>query len=286
MAIVIAVYNQKGGIGKTFSTINLSADLALKGYKVVAIDGDPQCNLTQFFFEENEKVFSNGALKEEYCNLYNVLEEDLNIYNSILTCSYETKRKVRNHFKKKSCSLDIIPGSVDLNYIQLDNMNLFADKIKQISDEYDFILIDFPPAKNRITMSYLLACDYILVPMHLAKNSSMYGYQYVMDSCREAAEYGNKKLQLLGLFYNYTQLHKGDQKALYDNCMLDEIRIPLKLFRSTISYHYSSVQESESLHRPLCMCSKSNTANDFTSLTEEIIKRIEEEKIYGQKDIG
>ena len=81
MGYVIADYNRKGGIGKTNSLINIAAQLAMNGKKVIVIDGDSQMNLTQFLFAEDESVYEDGLLKSEVDTLYEVLEQDLNIFS-------------------------------------------------------------------------------------------------------------------------------------------------------------------------------------------------------------
>ena len=75
MGYVIADYNRKGGIGKTNSLINIAAQLAMNGKKVIVIDGDSQMNLTQFLFAEDESVYEDGLLKSEVDTLYEVLEQ-------------------------------------------------------------------------------------------------------------------------------------------------------------------------------------------------------------------
>ena len=175
MGYVIADYNRKGGIGKTNSLINIAAQLAMNGKKVIVIDGDSQMNLTQFLFAEDESVYEDGLLKSEVDTLYEVLEQDLNIFNAIHECSYSAKRKWRNKFRKVTCKFDAILGSGDMDYFTSGDTEVIKRHIDRLRPQYDYILIDFPPAHSQLTMLYLAACDYVIVPMHLAKESSIAG---------------------------------------------------------------------------------------------------------------
>ena len=280
MGYVIADYNRKGGIGKTNSIINIVAQLAMNGKKVLAIDGDSQMNLTQFLFGEDENVYENGAIKPGVETIYEVLDQDLNIYNAIHTCSYSAKRRLKNKFKKVTCEFDAILGSGDMDYFTSNDIAVIKNKIDMLRKQYDYIFIDFPPAHSLLTRLYLAACDYVIVPMHLAKESSIAGYNDLVERCREThEEYGNKNLQILGAFYLNVQIYKGDQKRLYEESMEDEIRNMLRLFSTTIRHDYASVQYSEGVKQPLCICcGTSEIAKDYKKLVNEIEKRIKEER--------
>lgn len=281
MAYVIGDYNRKGGVGKTSSIVNIAAQFALNGKKVLLVDGDSQMNLTQFFFEGNEEVFDeNGEIREGVETLYEILEQDLNIYNHIKTLEFSAKRKWRNKFRKISLKLDVVLGSGDMDYYGSENTNILKEKLKLAGEEYDYIFIDFPPAHNVLTMMYLIACDYIIVPLHLAKGSSIHGYKDVIGRCREAREdYGNRELGVLGLFYINTQLYKSDQSILYEESMEEETKNAMRLFSTTIRHDYASMQTSENMQEPLCICSgSSEITKDYKTLVREMEKRIEQER--------
>ena len=219
-------------------------------------------------------------LKSEVDTLYEVLEQDLNIFNAIHECSYSAKRKWRNKFRKVTCKFDAILGSGDMDYFTSADTEVIKRHIDRLKPQYDYILIDFPPAHSQLTMLYLAACDYVIVPMHLAKESSIAGYDDLVQRCRETHEsYGNDTLQILGAFYINVQMYKSDQKKLYEESMEEEIRESLRLFTTTIRHDYGSVQYSEGLKEPLCICCGSaEITKDYKKLVKEIEERIKEER--------
>ena len=148
MAKVIAVTNQKGGVGKTTTTVNLSAILAEKGYKTIIIDSDPQGNSTS----------SLGINKKLETSLYDVLiDEDI---------------KIKDTLKKTDIyNLEICPSNINLAGAEVELVSLMSreqrlrNQLDTIRDEYDYILIDCPPSLGLITLNALTAADSVLIPI-------------------------------------------------------------------------------------------------------------------------
>ena len=150
MSRVIAIANQKGGVGKTTTSINLSACLAEKGKKVLLIDMDSQGNTTSGFgFEKNELDKT----------IYEVLREEVSIEEAIIP--------VEECFE----NLFLIPANrnlagAEIEFQELDKKEILLKKsLDMVRDEYDFILIDCPPSLNILTINALTAADTVLVPI-------------------------------------------------------------------------------------------------------------------------
>ena len=145
----IAIFNQKGGVGKTTTNINLAACLALKGKKTLVLDIDPQGNTTSGL------GVSKRGLED---TIYNILvDKDYDIRNAIIKTDVE--------------NLDLIPASVDLagaevELVQVDQRETALKKgLEQIKGDYDYIFIDCPPSLGLLTINSLAAVDSVLIPI-------------------------------------------------------------------------------------------------------------------------
>lgn len=148
MGKIIAVVNQKGGVGKTTTVVNLSAALAEKDYKVLIIDIDPQGNATS----------GCGIMKNQVnSTVYDVLVDDVNIKEA----TYQSENE----------PLYIVPSNMNLAGTEVELVNtkqrefILKKQLDAIKDEYDFIFIDCPPAVNILTINALTASDSVLIPM-------------------------------------------------------------------------------------------------------------------------
>ena len=177
--IVVSVINYKGGVGKTTTTANIAAQLAWKGHKVLAVDLDPQTNLTFSFLrvsEWSEDFSDNKTIKQLFDSLLDGKDFDISglIYEPI-----RAKQALRGRGKLEIISSHLGLINVDLELATLLNgaslrqskqnfikvHRRLADSLADIDgDEYDIVLIDCPPNFNIVTKTAIVASDYILVP--------------------------------------------------------------------------------------------------------------------------
>ena len=148
MGKAIAVFNQKGGVGKTTTNVNLSACIGKKGKKILVIDLDPQGNTSSGF----------GINKQEVDNtIYEVLLGEVSLKDAIIETEFENINIV-------SSATDLAGAEIELTSIE-NREYILKNAIKEIKDDYDYIFIDCPPSLGMLTINSLVAVDSVLIPI-------------------------------------------------------------------------------------------------------------------------
>lgn len=177
MAKVISVSNQKGGVGKTTTTCTIAAGLKKRGFRVLAVDLDPQGNLG----------FSVGADTETSATIYDVLKGEVKLQFAI----------------QRMPAMDIIISSILLSGIELEFTNtgreyLLKEALRPVQDMYDYILLDTPPALGILTINAFTASDTIVVPM-LSDIFSLQGIAQLYETVERVRKYCNPNLSIAGI---------------------------------------------------------------------------------------
>jgi chromosome partitioning protein len=248
MGYIVTLSNNKGGVGKTTSAVNIAAAIANKGKKVLVIDLDGQANLSQSF----------GAVHHS--------PTIVDIFND------------ESDFKPFSINgnLDVLPTNSDLSAIETamnpaDGDQLILKNIlSNVKEKYDFILIDCPPSLGMLTINALVASDFVLIPLQ-AEFLPAQGLSKLVEAIESIKKNLNKSIQLLGVFftmYNTRRILSKDVKDTVESYMGDSI---LKNFiRENVALAEAPTQALDIFRYN----KDSNGAKDYQKLTDEILQRL------------
>lgn len=251
MGKIIAVANQKGGVGKTTTTTNLAATLGIKNKKVLLVDADAQGNATS----------GVGINKRE---------TKYSTYDLLTTNIKAEEVVVKTAFK----NLDVIPSSIELAGAEIelveapDRVNVFKKAIVSLKDKYDYILIDCPPSLSLITLNALTSCDTILIPIQ-CEYYALEGLTQLMATVRQVKKMYNPTIEIEGVLLtmydgrlNLTTQVMAEVKKFYGD----------KVYKTAIPRNVR-LSEAPSYGQPVYYYDKGSSGTKaYMDLADEVIK--------------
>lgn len=251
MGKTVAIVNQKGGVGKTTSAVNLTASLGAKGYKILLVDIDPQGNSTSGL------GINKRALKKSS-------------YNVLIGNSSAEEAIVKTEFKNVS----VMPSSMDLAGAELELVEIekreskLKNALALVKDKYDFIFLDCPPSLGLITLNGLCAADTLMVPIQ-CEFYALEGLSQLISTVRTVKRLYNPYIEIEGVL-----LTMYDGRLNLTQQVVDEVKrcFPKKVY-STFIPRNVRLSEAPSYGQPVLYYDKSSKgSNAYNDLADEFLK--------------
>jgi len=252
MGKIIAIANQKGGVGKTTTSVNLAASLGVLEKKVLLIDADPQANASSGLGIDVENV---------RIGTYQILEHSNTPKEGIVTCS--------------APNVYVLPAHIDLVAIEIELVDkenreyMLKEALKDIKDDYDFILIDCAPSLGLLTLNALTAADSVVIPIQ-CEYFALEGLGKLLNTIKSVQKIHNTDLDIEGLL-----LTMFDSRLRLSNQVVEEVHKHFSnMVFKTIIQRTVKLSEAPSFGESIInFDATSRGASNYLSLAQEIIKK-------------
>lgn len=264
MAKTIALANQKGGVGKTTTAINLAASLAALETKVLIVDADPQANATSGIGFDIRNIKTS---------IYECLIDGVNPKDIILSTEFG--------------NLDVIPSHIDLVGAEIEMLNLpnrekmLKQVIEKVKDKYDFVLIDCSPSLGLLTVNALTAADSIIIPVQ-CEYFALEGLGKLLNTVKIIQNRLNPELEIEGFL-----LTMYDSRLRLSNQVVDEVRKHFQqMVFDTIIQRNIKLSEAPSFGKPVLMYDANSKGSiNHLNLARELLQKNEKTKINSAEKI-
>ena len=252
MAKIIGVANQKGGVGRTTTAVNLASALGVLEKRVLLIDADPQANAT-----------SGLGVEEVNFSTYNLLEHSAEVIKCILPTS--------------SPNVDIIPSHIDLVAAEIELVDrenreyMLREALKSVRDHYDYIIIDCAPSLGLITINALTAADSVIIPIQ-CEYFALEGLGKLLNTIKNVQKIHNQDLDIEGLL-----LTMYDSRLRLSNQVVEEVNshFPEMVFETIISRNVRLSEAPSFGESILSYDAESKGAIQYIQLAEEVLLKNE-----------
>ena len=263
MTQTIAICNQKGGVGKTTTTLNLGAGLARQGKRVLLVDADPQSDLTTSAGIEGDKQ-----------------ENSLGRLMYLATENY--KPVVKDTVIRHNEGFDIIPSNLDLSSMETRLVNAMSREkvldnlLKSIKNDYDYILIDCMPSLGMLTINALTAADSVIIPVQ-AQYLPAKGMTQLMKSIDMVRSHTNEELKIEGIVMTLVDGRTNLAKDVI-NAIRTNYGMSIRIFDSQIPVGVKAAEASKTGQSLFVYDHESKPAKAYEALTKEVIADVERKR--------